>query len=485
MSKRPLLLAGIPILLFWLVMMALVLRRELGTPQLPPPARSDLAARETWLAFTLADGRRIGTLHARSTPQARGGRAGVALSLRSRLQLDLLGRPSEMRMTGSAWRPLDGGDLRFRFDVRSGDHALTVAGRVADGLLDARVTSAGETVPLRLPVDRHLAFGGGFGSLLELPVLDEGEVYRMTGFDPLTLHATSVRVRGAGRETVRIGGERVEGRLLVVESGGLSSRVLVDERGELLRAETPFGLRLERLSPQQALAPGAADQGADLLAATAVVPRGKRPFRGARELRFAVGGIGDRTLPSDDHQRREGGERYRVLAAGEPGDPPPDLGPYLAAEPLVQSDHPSIRTRALAIAGDLQDPLARAQRLNDWLFAELDKEVVLSVPSALEVLRSRRGDCNEHAVLFTALARALELPARIAVGLVWSDELGAFYYHAWPEVWIADRWLRFDPTLGQAPADATHLKLLTGGIAAWPQLLAFLGSLEIDVLEVE
>ena len=108
----------------------------------------------------------------------------------------------------------------------------------------------------------------------------------------------------------------------------------------------------------------------------------------------------------------------------------------------------------------------------------------MSVPSALDVLDSREGDCNEHTVFFTALARAANIPTRIAIGLVWSDDSEAFCYHAWPEVYIG-RWIGMDPTLGQVCADATHIRLLTGGIEKWPQLVAYIGRLSIHVLDVE
>ena len=102
----------------------------------------------------------------------------------------------------------------------------------------------------------------------------------------------------------------------------------------------------------------------------------------------------------------------------------------------------------------------------------------------MPLLEQRRGDCNEHAVLYTALARAAGIPTRIAIGLVWSDELGGFYYHAWPEVHVDGSWRWIDPTLGQEVADATHIKLLEGGIESWPQLLPFLGKLEVRVESV-
>ena len=79
---------------------------------------------------------------------------------------------------------------------------------------------------------------------------------------------------------------------------------------------------------------------------------------------------------------------------------------------------------------------ARAERLTRYVNALLDKKPTVSLPSAREVLRTKVGDCNEHTALYVAMARALGIPARIAVGLVYVR--GAFYYHAWPEVYHRD-----------------------------------------------
>ena len=67
---------------------------------------------------------------------------------------------------------------------------------------------------------------------------------------------------------------------------------------------------------------------------------------------------------------------------------------------------------------------------------------------------------------------------------------GAFYYHAWPEVYIdegRDRglWLPVDPTLNQFPADTTHLRLARGGLDKQAAILPMMGRLKIDVLDVD
>src|SRR5206468_4937726 len=140
----------------------------------------------------------------------------------------------------------------------------------------------------------------------------------------------------------------------------------------------------------------------------------------------------------------------------------------------IESDAPEIIAEAAKAAGGITGTRARAERLTRYVNALLDKKPTVSLPSAREVLRTKVGDCNEHTALYVAMARALGIPARIAVGLVYIH--GAFYYHAWPEVYLEDPaargsepgagrglWLPVDPTLNEFPANATHLRLARGG----------------------
>ena len=152
----------------------------------------------------------------------------------------------------------------------------------------------------------------------------------------------------------------------------------------------------------------------------------------------------------------------------------------LEAEPLIQSDDPRIQREARQAVGRwLRDPKTAAERLTTRVDRMLAKSVTFSVPSALQVLESRQGDCNEHTVLYVALARALGLPARTAVGLVYLN--GSFFYHAWPEVWLGE-WVAVDPTFGQYPADASHIRFVIGGLAQQVEIIRLIGRLNIEVI---
>jgi len=157
----------------------------------------------------------------------------------------------------------------------------------------------------------------------------------------------------------------------------------------------------------------------------------------------------------------------------------PDLDPYLRPTPFIQSDHAELKQTASSILKGEKDALRAAKELATWVFENVEKRPLLSIPSSLEVLHSRVGDCNEHTALFAGLARAAGLPTRVVAGLVYVK--GNFYYHAWAEIY-AGQWVAIDPTLNQFPADATHVRLIEGGLERQAELARVIGKVNLKVL---
>ena len=153
---------------------------------------------------------------------------------------------------------------------------------------------------------------------------------------------------------------------------------------------------------------------------------------------------------------------------------------YLQESFSVKSKDPGTIALARKIAGNEADPLRAAHNIHDWVYRNIDKVRTISIPVSTEVLKTRKGDCNEHAVVFTALARAAGVPSRIVLGLVYGD--GFLYYHSWSEV-LTDRWIAIDPTLGQFPADASHIRLIAGDIDKQAAIMSLIGKIKIEGLE--
>ena len=134
---------------------------------------------------------------------------------------------------------------------------------------------------------------------------------------------------------------------------------------------------------------------------------------------------------------------------------------------------------ARKIVGDENDVWKAATKINRWVYENLEKKFVDSF-TALDVLHSRQGECQSHTNLFTAFSRSIGIPTKVASGLVYSKTHGGFLYHAWPEVYVG-KWIAVDPTLGQDVADATHIKLIEGGVENQIKLVRFIGRISISV----
>ena len=162
-------------------------------------------------------------------------------------------------------------------------------------------------------------------------------------------------------------------------------------------------------------------------------------------------------LPSEGAQSCRGSrcvvDRAAPLAQGDPAR-------YLKASLAAPSNLGEIRDLASRIARGSDGE--KIDRILSWMDANIAKEAIDSFTAA-DVLRERRAECQGHAYLFAALARASGIATRVVNGIVYSAEHGGFLYHTWNEAWIEGRgWQPVDATFGQSRADATHLKLLEG-----------------------
>jgi len=169
--------------------------------------------------------------------------------------------------------------------------------------------------------------------------------------------------------------------------------------------------------------------------------------------------------------------------------PPQPLEPgekekYLSPTPSIQSTHPDIRELAERIAGNTGDPIAKAGRIQKWVFNNLTRTYKANSASAVRVLHNRAGDCTEHSLLFVSLARAVGIPARSVTGLAYANEDPPFFgWHEWAEIHDGTRWISVDPTWDQVLVDATHIRVHSDSKdSSWMNLLG--QGLKLTVLEV-
>ena len=485
------------VLVAWVATMATLVARSYGSSSTTNLA-TDLArygSTAVWRGVYYR-GEKIGFTVSQTTPTD----DGFELQEDGRLQMLLLGQDTAARLRTTA-RVDSSFTLRsFEFSLDPGTGPVVVKGTVdppsttPTWRLNLAITSGGATRTETRELPEAPVVTQNLSRLLANKRLVPGTRHEWTVLDPATLHSAKVSIRVGDRTVVRANDTVVPAFRVDMDFRGLQTTSWVTDTGEVVREESPLGLITVREPAERAQGlsvPGRIQ--ADLLQAAAVVPVTKERIdepRDVRRLKLRLEGAELSAVDVDGVGQTLDGNVVelmdpRTLKAGAAD---PGAQAYLAAEPLLESDDPLVRAEAEAAVRGVDGDRARAERLTRYVNGLLDKKPTVSLPSAREVLRTKVGDCNEHTALFVAMARAVGIPARIAVGLVYMH--GAFYYHAWPEVYLTERsglglWLPVDPTLNQFPADATHLRLARGGLDRQAVILPLIGRLKMTVVDLE
>jgi transglutaminase-like putative cysteine protease len=146
--------------------------------------------------------------------------------------------------------------------------------------------------------------------------------------------------------------------------------------------------------------------------------------------------------------------------------PPPDMSAYLS---LPRNLPPQIgetaRAQTVGIDNQYEQALALEQFLRELPYSYEVQPIPGNGDAVYQFLfEMRQGYCTYYASAMAVMARSLGIPARVATGFATGsyDEDSQMYIvretdaHAWPELYIGNRWLAFEPTPVRAlPARAS------------------------------
>ncbi|MBU1205571.1 MAG: transglutaminase-like domain-containing protein [Proteobacteria bacterium] len=488
-------LLQLAILITWVVMMALLVQKTLLKPEAlkitPALAKERMKIGEDWWGVYWK-GEKIGYAVTGQEQQEEK----ISVQERAWLKLSVLGIPQNIEQIleyrVNQRLTLDS----FDFSLKSGLVQFRLAGRMEDlpshpgKRLRLVVHSGGREHQQEISLKEAPHILGQTKLHLLSQGLEVGKKYSIPAFDPATLSTAEVIAEVEGVERLNIGGEERELYRIGQEFRGIMTKSWMDRKGDIWKEESPIGLVLLRESKNVALHknwnPG---KTVDLIALTAIPVKQEIP--NPRSTQYLRARLHLPTLKGlkieGERQSRNGNE---VVIRKETFPPKifaikplkeEERFRALQATPFIQSDDPKIKRQAEAIVDGAKDPAEKVSRIAAWLFREVEKRPVVSIPSAVEVLRQKVGDCNEHAVLFTALARAVGIPAHMQAGVIYQE--GKFYYHAWAQVYLGT-WVAVDPLLNQIPADATHIRLVEGDLDKQLDIVRVIGRLQVEVLEV-
>ncbi len=382
----------------------------------------------------------------------------------------------------------------FNFSMVSGIIRFDIKGRVEGDTLIIQRRGKGAHAR-RIHLRRRPVIGSAIGAFFRLNPIKNKRTYRFPIFDPSTMAQTDAIFRVMGRETVTINGIPYNATKIETKIWGRPVRFWIDEDGSTLKEEGIMGFTIIRSTADRAPMNMEAGRRQDFYSMMAV--KINRPLPDPERLRslklrveLEDSEIKALKIPSDKRQQYRDGIlkikketlprhcSYKIPYKGNEKI----IVKFLRPEFNIESDNDEIIDTARSIIGNTSSPVYVCRKLMKWVNENIKKMPVMVVPSALDVLHSRVGDCNEHATLLTALLRAVGIPSRISVGLVYSRN--RFYYHAWNEAYVGE-WITMDPTMDQMPADPTHIKLAEGNLDQQISIAPFIGSVKFELLNYE
>ena len=389
-------------------------------------------------------------------------------------------------------------DVAPPFTVRRARSKMTQTGggkdveitRAADGTFSARVDAGGEsrTLPVgafdftladSLTSERWIQAGRAVGDTATVRSPDVSE---------LKLRTTALTVL-ARKEAVVAGVRTQWYEVKSLSEKGTVSTDRIDGSGRIISSE--FGGLFELRSESEEIAKKIEASSDLFVFGMAKLDKPIGPATKVRRLVMTTTGEGAAALPAGPHQ-----EVVRDAAAGtttirlgqsvgeDAAATAAEIQEALAETVDSPTKLPAVKALAAQAVGDAKTPREKVARLvkfvGDYVVDALTPRAV-AVP---DIIATKRGDCSEHALLFTALARAAGIPARDVEGLMYmGDDAKAFGGHAWNEVVLDGKWVAVDPTWNETVLDATHITLTRNDKGMG--MIATLGRLEFQLVEVE
>ncbi len=445
---------------------------------------------DRWMVITF-QGKSIGYSHTSVDIDEKNALRQYRINNRTLLTLTVMGSRQRINVTSDATVDALYKLQLFHFGLSSSGYTITVDGQRQQGnVFDVKIKSASsiQNLTVTIPDDAVI-----YSPMTEMTLksLTPGRQVTLRVFNPITLAAQNVTVRALRRETLILRNQTNETTVLAARMDGMETLSWMDADGVMIRQLTPFGWAMESCTSQEALSPAKSADTGDLLTSLAVPIRGDvNRLSSQPAVRLRLTGV-NLTREQLENSRQEvvsvGTNTAEIIVkadtlpvAGMAEAPlPRGLEPWLGSTAFIQASDRRMIDKAREIVGTRTNRLEAALAIYQWVNTHVAKKPTVSLPSALDVLQTPEGDCNEHTYLFVGLARAAGLPARIRVGVTLHE--GKFYYHAWPSVYV-DHWLDMDPTRGLPAVNAGYISLVEGELGEQMKLMGVIGQLKVEIL---
>jgi len=180
----------------------------------------------------------------------------------------------------------------------------------------------------------------------------------------------------------------------------------------------------------------------------------------ATDSRQVVKNLDDKTKTFELHVSASHGPDKNAEAQPAPGKE------FLGSSFFINWDNDAVKAHAAKAIGGLPATATawdKAVAVERWVKANMKAfEFSQATATSDNVAKTLSGDCTEYAMLSAAMCRAVGVPSRTALGVVYAPGQGGkpfLAYHMWFEVYAGDQWVPLDATLGMGGVGPGHVKI--------------------------
>ncbi len=475
------------------------------------PASAFDEPRESWDAIYM-HGQRVGYFHTAVQPVKDHNRDLVRVTIDHTLSFKRGKDPVSMEVLYGTIETPDGSVLRLDTRILVSRQEMRTFGDVVDGRMKLILEGTGQRQEQTIPWEPDVRGPYGAEMSMSRKPMQPGESREVKIFVPGVNQIALVKLEAKQVEGVQLGGGVRRDLLRVEQSAFLNGKPFpdlsgthwVDGSGQILRMsmEAFGGMETYRTTKDAALKN--VTRGQFDLTEASLVKVGRRilkPYE-SKGVVYTLTMKGDEPAKHFPTDRRQSvtpqpdptRARLVVSAAGpSDGEPGPETvnAEYSRPNGMIDSEDTTVAELAKKATAGLDDPWQKAAAIEHWVFENMKKKnFETTFAAAGEVARDLSGDCTEHSVLTAAMCRAVGIPSRVAIGLIYDEPRQAFGFHMWDEVYVNRRWVAIDAAFDQSTVDAVHLKLTDSSLDGVSPFEAFLavsrlfGRLSIEPVEV-
>jgi len=433
------------------------------------------------------------------------------------ITMNRAGIPITVNMSETSIETPEGKPLGFESTQLLGAMEMKMTGTVEpNGVVNLTTSSMGTEQKSTLPWPSGALMAEGLRLLSEEKGLKEGTEYSARVFTAAAMQALETKVKIGPKRDVNLLGRVVNltettTTMNMPGAGEIVTTSYVDDDLKIQKNLVPIaGMQIEMVACAKEFALGKNDvfEVINKMFVKSPEPLGRADDASAITYTLSRTGETDFNIPATDNQRIQRIEGGKLVLKVEPVAAPAGVKfPYngddkdileaMKPNSYLQSDNEEIIKLARGAVGGAKDAAEAATKIEAFVAGYIkNKDLSVGYASAVEVARSKQGDCSEHAVLTAAMCRAVGIPAQIVTGIAYVDDwsgLQGFGGHAWVQAYIGGptgKWMGLDAAFkgtGRGGHGPGHIALAVGNgePSDFFNLATTLGKFKIDKVEVE